>query len=232
MKKKVVKRKIKFIPVLLFILAIVLIYFLIKIAFNFKIQNIYIMNNNNLSDEYIIKKAGLENYPSYFGTLKHSLENKLEKDVFIEDVSISKQFFGILNIEVDENDVLFYNEINKKYVLEDKQEVDSIPYKLSPIRLIQNEKSPVVPEKVYDEFITKISKLDEEIKSKISQVKYDPSEYDEKRFLLYMVDGNYVYTTLPKFKSVNYYNDIYPTLEGKKGILYLDSGNHFQEIKY
>ena len=26
------------------------------------------------------------------------------------------------------------------------------------------------------------------------------------------------------------YNEIYPTLEGKKGILYLDSGNHF-EIK-
>lgn len=231
MKKKVVKRKIKFIPVLLFILAIVLIYFLIKVALDFKIQNIYIINNNNLSDEYIIKKAGLENYPSYFGTLKYSLENKLEKDVFIEDVSISKQFFGVVNIEVDENDVLLYNEINKKYVLEDKQEVDSIPYKLSPIRLIQNEKSPTIPEKVYDEFITKLSKLDGEIKSKISQVKYDPSEYDEKRFLLYMVDGNYVYTTLPKFKSVNYYNEIYPTLEGKKGILYLDSGNHFQEIK-
>ncbi len=231
MKKKVVKRKIKFIPVLLFILAIVLIYFLIKVAFDFKIQNIYILNNNNLSDEYIIKKAGLVDYPSYFGTLKFSLENKLEKDVFIEDVSISKQFFGVINIEVDENDVLFYNEINKKYVLEDKQEVDSLPYKLSPIRLISNEKSPVVPEKVYDEFIIKLSKLDQEIRSKISQIKYDPSEYDEKRFLLYMVDGNYVYTTLPKFKSVNYYNEIYPTLEGKKGILYLDSGNHFQEIK-
>lgn len=231
MKKKVVKRKIKFIPVLLFILAIVLIYFLIKVAFDFKIQNIYILNNKNLSDEYIIKKAGLEDYPSYFGTLKFSLENKLEKDVLIEDVNISKQFFGVINIEVDENDVLFYNEINKKYVLEDKDEVNSIPYKLSPIRLIQNEKSPTIPEKVYEEFITKLAKLDLEIRSKISQVKYDPSEYDEKRFLLYMVDGNYVYTTLPKFKSVNYYNEIYPTLEGKKGILYLDSGNHFQEIK-
>lgn len=231
MKKKVIKRKIKYIPVLLFILAIVLIYFLVKVAFDFKIQNIYIINNNNLSDEYIIKKAELSDYPSYFGTFKFSLENKLEKDVFIEYVSISKHFFGVVNIEVEENDVLFYNEINKKYVLEDKQEVDSIPYKLSPIRLIPNEKSPVIPEKVYDELITKISKLDNEIKSKISQIKYDPSEYDEKRFLLYMVDGNYVYTTLPKFKSVNYYNEIYPTLEGKKGILYLDSGNHFQEIK-
>ena len=49
--------------------------------------------------------------------------------------------------------------------------------------------------------------------------------------MLYMIDGNYVYATLTRFDSVNYYNDIYPTLGGKKGILYLDSGNHFQEIK-
>ncbi len=231
MKKKVVKRKIKFIPVLLVLLAVALTCFLIKVAFDFKIQNIYIINNKNLTDEYIIKKGNLEYYPSYFGTLKYSLEKKLEKDVYIEEVKIKKQFFGVINIEVDENDVLFYNEINKKYVLEDKNEVDSIPYKISPIRLITNEKSPDIPEKVYDEFITRISKLDQEIKTKISQVKYDPSEYDDKRFLLYMVDGNYVYTTLSKFKSVNYYNEIYPTLEGKKGILYLDSGNHFQEIK-
>ena len=49
--------------------------------------------------------------------------------------------------------------------------------------------------------------------------------------MLYMVDGNYVYITLTKFDSINYYNEIYPTLEGKKGILYLDSGNHFVEVK-
>ena len=32
------------------------------------------------------------------------------------------------------------------------------------------------------------------------------------------------------FNLINKYNDIYPTLDNKKGILYLDSGNHF-EIK-
>ena len=46
-----------------------------------------------------------------------------------------------------------------------------------------------------------------------------------------MVDGNYVYMTISKFETINYYNQIYPTLNGKKGILYLDSGNHFQEFK-
>ena len=46
-----------------------------------------------------------------------------------------------------------------------------------------------------------------------------------------MCDGNYIYVNLSKFSSMNYYNEIYPTLDEKKGILYLDSGNHFQEFK-
>ena len=43
-----------------------------------------------------------------------------------------------------------------------------------------------------------------------------------------MDDGNSVYLTLTKFRMINYYNDVLPQLDGKKGILYLDSGNHFQ----
>ena len=43
-----------------------------------------------------------------------------------------------------------------------------------------------------------------------------------------MDDGNSVYLTLTKFEQINYYDEVLPQLEGKKGILYLDSGNHFE----
>ena len=43
-----------------------------------------------------------------------------------------------------------------------------------------------------------------------------------------MDDGNLVYLTLTKFKMINHYNEVIPQLEGHKGILYLDSGNHFK----
>ena len=56
------------------------------------------------------------------------------------------------------------------------------------------------------------------------------SVFDKERFMFYMSDTNYVYVTLSRINLINSYNEIYPTLEGKKGILYLDSGNHF-EIK-
>ena len=72
--------------------------------------------------------------------------------------------------------------------------------------------------------------IDRDILIRISEIKYDPTELDNERFLFYMNDANYVYVTLSKIDLINSYNEIYPTLEGKKGILYLDSGNHF-EIK-
>ena len=64
--------------------------------------------------------------------------------------------------------------------------------------------------------------------SRISDISYDPNDIDKERFLLYMDDGNMVYLTLTKFKMINYYNTVLQQLEDRKGILYLDNGNHFQ----
>ena len=225
-KKVILKRKIKFISVLLFLLVILLVYFLIKIILGIKIQNIFVKNNRYLKDDYIIEKANLMDYPSYFKNFSFSIEKRLEDDIFIKEASVTKQFYGVINIDVQENKVLFYKENDKQYVLEDGTETLTIPYDVSVPRVVN-----YIPDTVYDNFIKKISKTDEDIRNKISQIKYDPSDYDNSRFMLYMVDGNYVYITLTKFDSINYYNEIYPTLENKKGILYLDSGNHFQEIK-
>ena len=227
MKKKTrIKRKLKIIPVLILLVAIVLIYFLVKFLLNIKVQNIFVSGNHYLNDDYIIEKAGLENYPSYFANPSFIIKNRLVDDTFIKDVKITKKFFAVVNIEVEENNVLFYKENDNKYVLEDGKEVDSIPYKTNPITVVN-----YIPDTIYDKFVKKMAALDEEVREKISEVKYAPSEIDDSLFVLYMVDGNYVYINLSKFSSINYYNEIYPTLGGKKGVLYLDSGNHFQELK-
>ena len=57
-----------------------------------------------------------------------------------------------------------------------------------------------------------------------------PNELDQERFLLYMIDSNYVYITLSKIDKVNKYNSIVQKMENKKGIIYLDSGDYV-EIK-
>ena len=65
----------------------------------------------------------------------------------------------------------------------------------------------------------------------ISEIEYYPNDIDKERFILTMNDGNYVYITLYKTYLVNDYIKILSTLENKKGILYLDSGNYFEIFK-
>lgn len=227
MAKKIVKKnKIKILPFIIFFIICFLLYFLIKFALEYKIQNIYIHGTKNLNDEYILSLSGVENYPSFLTSLSTKIENNIKLSPYIKSVTVKKGFFGVVNIYVEEKSILFYKENDKKYVFDDFKEIDKIMYNYSPVRVIN-----YIPDTVYENFIKAFSKTDVNVRDKISEIKYDPSEYDDSRFLLYMIDGNYVYITVTKMDSLNYYNEIYPTLMGKKGTLYLDSGNHFQEFK-
>ncbi len=226
MKKKKKKLKLKIIPVILLILIVFFLVFLASLFLKIKIKNIYIMGNKYLNDEYIIEKADLKDYPPIAKNLAFQVAKRLKNDFFIKDAKVNYSFFGVININITENRLLFFYEHNKKYVFETKVEVENIPYERVVTNLIN-----FVPDIVYEKLIEKYNIITEDITNKISQIKYDPSDYDKERFLFYMNDGNYVYITLNKIDSMNYYNEIYKTLNNKKGILYLDSGNHFQEIK-
>jgi len=43
-----------------------------------------------------------------------------------------------------------------------------------------------------------------------------------------MNDGNEVYITLSKITKINKYNEIYSSMDNKKGIIYLDSGDYIE----
>ena len=97
-KKIILKRKIKTISIILFIIIVFFVYLIIKQLLNIKIQNIYVLNNNYLPDDYILEKSGLMDYPSYFKNISFMVENKLEKDDFIKKANVTKSFFGVINI--------------------------------------------------------------------------------------------------------------------------------------
>ena len=208
-KKKVKKGFIKFCVIILILFGIGnLVYY----GFGHNIKNIYVLNNNYLSDQEIIDIAGLNDYPNFYKVSSSSIKKKLKNNILVKDVKIKKRLFNKLYIYVDEYEVLFYNQNTSKYVLENKKEV-----LLNGI---------VVPTLI--NFVNKYILLDNKVKQKISEIKYDPNTIDEDRFFLYMNDGNYVYITLTKMELLNKYNDAITKFEGKKGTLYLDSGNYFE----
>ncbi len=226
MAKKIKKKtKIKFIPILLLIILLVIGYFLVSFFMNVKIKNIFVKGNKLLSDQEIIELANIEDYPSFIKTTTNSIEKKIKKNQIIKDVKVTKSLIATVTIEVTEYDFLFTREDNNAVVVDVNKEL-LLDKEIVGVPILVN----YVPDTVYDKFVSEMKKVNVKVKDKISSIEYKPNDYDKQRFLLYMNDGNEVYVTITRFNLINKYNEIYPTLEGRKGILYLDSGNHF-EIK-
>lgn len=226
MAKKIKKRKkLRVFRLFLLLLILGLVYLLLDSYLNTKIKNIVIKNTTYLKDQAILEMANLDDYPSFYWTSSNSIKRRLLSSPFIKEVKVDKKFYHVIEITIEEYEILFQKESDGKVVLENKEEL--IPdTKILGIPSLMN----YVPDTKYDAFIKGMTEMDSSIKSKISEIQYDPNEFDKDRFLLYMDDGNSVYLTLTKFDMINHYNEVLPQLEGKKGILYLDSGNHF-EIK-
>lgn len=220
--KKVVKKKrrIKLKAVLILFLILILIGIGILCLLSRPITNIYISGNKILSDQEIIDIAGLSDYPSTLKNMSIVIENRLEKNINIKTANVSKKKLTKVYIEVEENIPLFYNASVNKTLLYDGKEVDG---SLDCAALIN-----YVPDTIYSKFVDEMKKVNFEILDRISEIKYDPNDVDTERFLVLMNDGNYVYLTLAEFNKINSYVNIIKNFEGKKGILYLDSGEYFK----
>lgn len=220
--KKIKKTKIKIIPLLIVLLIVGLFIVSFYLFSLLPISNIYISGNKYLEDQEIIESANIQDYPSFINTTKYRIKKRLLKNPYIKEVSISKKLSRSLYIKITEKNLLFRKDENKKLVLEDGSEVDDNNSYNVPILL------NYVPDTKYNSFLKQMNRITESVKSQISEIRYYPNTQDDDRFLLNMSDGNLVYLTLTKFNQINYYEAVLDQLDGKKGILYLDSGNHFK----
>lgn len=221
--QKKVKRKINYkglITVGIIILLIVGIVFLYR---SLRVKNVYVTGNKILTESEILEKTNLLSYPRLISISEREIIDKLKENKIINTVKVKKSLFGKVVIEVSENKIL-YQDTNGKYMLSNKEEITLDETYLGVPTLINDCKE------VKDKFIDKLLLVNDDILMHISEIEYEPTDLDKERFMFYMSDTNYVYITLNKINLINSYNEIYPTLEGNKGILYLDSGNHF-EIK-
>lgn len=219
-KVKVKKRKLKLKRIIILILTITLLVLLFLLVKRLPIKNIYIIGNNIVSDKDIIEIAGIDNYPSFLDTSKRKMVSKIKKNNYIKEVKIKKKFFGKVYIYITEKKALCgYQD---KIILEDGTKIDNNYNNLSYPILTSDITS------LYDRFMQKFSLIEDSILLKVSEIGYVPNEVDNERFVLKMNDGNLVYITLSKITKMNKYNSIYSKLEGKKGIIYLDSGDYIE----
>ncbi len=225
-KKTKKKKKLNFLKV---ITAILIIYFLCYFLFNitgFKTKNLIIKGNYYLTDEEVIEQAKLEKYPSFFLTNIFSIENKLEKNNMIKSAKVRRTLHRGYVITINEEKILYKRRSDSNYVLSSGKE-STLKSNISGVATLIN----YTPKDIEKKLIKKLAKIDIDILNKISEIEYAPNKTDDERFLLYMNDGNLAYITITKTSELNYYNKIMKKIDGKKGVLNLDSGRYFQVME-
>ena len=218
--KKVRRIKVKNVLIALFILIFICLF--ITYILTLKIKNIYVLGNDILEDNIIIKDAKLQKYPSFIMTKSSDIKNNLLKNEYIKDVKISKKPLAKVYINITENKALAMKD--NKILLENKKYIDNT-YNLTYLPTLANDITLIL-----NDFCKYFALVDKSTLNKISQIEYKPNSVDNLRLLLYMNDGNSVYVTLTKIEKINKYNSIKDQLGNNLGILYLDAGDYY-EIK-
>ncbi len=223
-KKKRVKRRLKIRNILIALGIVISFTGIVYYVINLPIKNIYVIGNEVMDDSVILDEAKISNYPSFILSFSNVLESRIKKDPYVKEVKIKKKWFGKVYIYITENKALCIESATGKVILENGKKVDN-NYNIDSVPYLINDVTDV-----YKNFIKKFNLVNKDILLQISEINYLPVNVDKERFYLSMNDGNYVYITLTKIKRLNKYGEIKEELQGKNGIVYLDSGNYI-EIK-
>ena len=120
MEEEKVVKKFSLVKLVLVLLIMYIIGFLCyKVAIS-RITNIYIKNNNILTDQEVIDASGLRNYPSFILTTNYSIKNKLLKNDLVKKVKVKKGLWGKVYIDIEEYKPLFIYE--DKVILDNMDE--------------------------------------------------------------------------------------------------------------
>lgn len=220
-KKRRKRKRLKIKSVLIFLFILLLLGGSIYGLTYIKVRSFYVYNNNYLTDEEVLKELKLNNKSSFLLTLTPIEKTIIKKSKFIKDVEIHKTLDLELKVDVKEYKMLFYDSRNAKTVIENGEKID---YLDNNIPVLINE---ITDKDVYNKFVKKMNKVNNNSLQMISEITYSPNGIDKDRFLFSMNDGNYVYVTSTKISKINEYKSIINSVENKKGILYLDYGNYF-----
>lgn len=222
MTKRKKKRRLKIKNIIIILVVFVLLVGIFWYVLNIPIKNIYVNNNNLVSDDEILKLAGLYNYPSFILSNSKEIEKNIIVNNYIESVDIRKKFGSVVELDVVECKVLAIS-LDNRVILSNGELVNNL-YNYYDVPKFINE----IPLDAIKMFVNKFVRVDSNILREISEIEYSPTSVDLERFILYMNDGNIVHVTLTKIEKFNKYNDIKDELNGRNGTIYLDSGNYVE----
>lgn len=180
------QKRIQYIIVTTLILLIILflLYMFTPLS---RISHVNISGNHNVSDSQVEKELNIKKGSRIYTFSKSKAINNLKKNSLIKDVQINKQLPNTLNVKIIENNLVGIVKDKNKYVpiIEGNKKLDNYNGDIA-------NSAPVLEDFKGDNLnrLTKaLSKMSNETRDMISEIKYAPLQNQQNRVLLYMKDG-------------------------------------------
>ena len=163
-KKKKRRKRLKIKSVLIFLLFILVIIGFFFALSLIKVRTYYVYDNNYLKDDEILNILKLDKNSSFI-TINTPFERSLaKKSKLIKDVKIKRTLDFEIKIYIKEYNVMFYDSINKKTILENNEEVDYIDNN-APILI-----NEISDKTIYEKLVKKMGKVNKNSLNMISEI--------------------------------------------------------------
>ena len=225
MSKKIKKKKLNKKRTIIFILVLYIFCYALYFFIKQPIRHIEIKGNKYISDSEILRITNLKDYPSILKYPSWTIKNKIKKLDLIKNVKVKKSIDLKVKIEIEENKLLFYYMDTDKIALSNGNIINNDLNNVLGIPILKSE----LKSDLLNDLITSFSVLNENIIYEINYIEYYPQVdlsnniINNNRFKLLMNDGNTIIFNTKTIHVLNKYNDIFASLNGKYGIINLDS---------
>ncbi len=209
---------------LFFVVLLLVIYFQSDLS---RLQGVIIENNDLLSEDDVLKAAGLKPGISYFDFKTKEIKKRIEQMPQVETAEVKRQLPNRLLIKIKEYPVVaIWLKEGALYPVLSNGVIDEKEYKK---RMIQH---PILNDWPHQDGIKELSRelalLSPSLTHLISEIVLSPSMSDPYRLTVYMVDGFEVVTSIRQFsQNMSWYPYIRDQLlaEGKNdSVIYLLDG--------
>ena len=139
------KIKIKFFNLFVMLIVILVISLFIYFYLQIPIQNIVVKGNTYLGDDYVLALAHIEHYPKYYQYSTDAMKENIEKSPYVAKATVSRSFFHIITIEIEEKKALCFSDSLQKVILNDGTTISENPNYVFRIPRVATE----VPDSIY-----------------------------------------------------------------------------------
>ncbi len=222
LRKKVMQSRLLIVGIIVGLVGIFLAYIISSVS---NVRSVKVINNSFLSDEYILKQAGISTESEFILIFPAAKELTLRADPLIKSVDIRRGANHSVVIDVTENDIVGYRyDKNMELILGDGSYITFKSEYISNLSLLPMFMS--VPDEKTKEVAAEMCKLDPDVLYRIAEVRDFALSYDENMVKFVMEDGYKVYSSINGIGFLKDYLAIIKNTGSSHKCIYFDTENN------